>query len=276
MEQRGRIRLIVLIAVVLCGLGWIVVASLNSEPIYEGHPLSYWLQAMAASPVKRQDGLTSAEAFEAVRKIGTNAIPKLLGMLQAHDSRIKLALVALAKKQHFVEIRFTPAKTLINEAQNGFIAIGTRARPAIPDLIKIYDRTSSADSQRAISSIFYSLGPMASAAAPSLIQRLATTNEVVRNDAINSIGAIRGEPDTAVPALIKCLHDPFARNRMDAAYALGAYGTNANAAIPVLVELLRDSAVNSNASIPYVDIHIAAEFALRHINPEAALKAGLK
>ena len=56
------------------------------EPVYQGKPLSVWLQRynthgsfIGLRPEPMAD--------EAVRQIGTNAIPTLLHMLRAHDSK---------------------------------------------------------------------------------------------------------------------------------------------------------------------------------------------
>ena len=64
---------------------------LEREPVYQGKSLSFWLQGYI------QGGSyigvwPEPEVDEAVRQIGTNAIPALLHMLRAHDSKLKLAL----------------------------------------------------------------------------------------------------------------------------------------------------------------------------------------
>ena len=65
------------------------------EPVYRGKPLSVWLQRYI------QGGSyigfwPEPEADEAIRQIGTNAIPTLLLMLREHDSKLKLALLRLS------------------------------------------------------------------------------------------------------------------------------------------------------------------------------------
>lgn len=216
------------------------------------------------------------EAATALTRIGTNAIPTLLRLLQAHDGKLKLKLFAMTEKQRFMKVRFTRATTLNMEAGNGFLVLGSRAKPALPELIKIYDQSASSTSQRAISSVFYNLGPQAEEAVPSLLRGITCTDNFVRNAAINALRQIRSNSNLVVTALIKSLHDPFSPNRMDAAYTLAAYGTNANVAVNPLLELLKDPAINSNSTIFYANVRSGVEFALQHINPEAAAKASLK
>ena len=90
--------------VIAGGLSWVINRS--REPMYEGKPLSYWLECYA--PLNRTE-TSVQEADHAVQAIGTNAIPTLLRMLQKTDSPLKVRLVALLRKQHFVKIQFHPA-----------------------------------------------------------------------------------------------------------------------------------------------------------------------
>jgi hypothetical protein len=224
----------------------------------------------------RKNAPSFSDSYKAVRAIGTNAFPTLLGMLAAHDSPLKLKLVGLAQKQHVVAIHFIPADILYLEAQNGFTTLGPVARLALPDLIRIYDRNVSQGSQANINYIFYSLGKDAKAAVPSLARSLTNQDYYARKGAISALGHIRTDPELVVPALIAELHDPFAPNRADAAYALGAYRTNALQAVGPLIELLNDPNRTNNPSGGYANISAAVKFALEKIDPAAAVRAGVK
>ncbi|MBI3850319.1 MAG: hypothetical protein HY298_08530 [Verrucomicrobia bacterium] len=57
------------------------------EPKYQGKTLTAWLKVGGHG-----EGLEDKPAIEAVRKMGTNAIPFLLDMVRAKDSRFKLKL----------------------------------------------------------------------------------------------------------------------------------------------------------------------------------------
>jgi HEAT repeat protein len=63
------------------------------------------------------------------------------------------------------------------------------------------------------------------------------------------------------------LDDSNSKVRVDAALALGEYGTDAKPAVPVLIDLLNDKGKGVKNS---------TTLALKMIDPEAAVKAGLK
>src|SRR5579872_4898885 len=98
MKTCNRIVLIVLFAAILGGFAWDVLR--QREPVYQGKPLSVWLEGYERGGWARQN------ADEAVRQAGTNAIPTLLRMLQEKDSPMMLKLVALARRQHFIKIKY--------------------------------------------------------------------------------------------------------------------------------------------------------------------------
>ena len=63
------------------------------EPVYQGRRLSKWLQ-LGRNP----DGSLTSASTEALRGIGTNALPTLLKMASCTDSRLKQnALAFLAR-----------------------------------------------------------------------------------------------------------------------------------------------------------------------------------
>jgi HEAT repeat protein len=186
-----------------------------------------------------------------------------LRMMQAHDTKLKLMLLALAQKQHLIKIKHTDAAILHFEAIQGFQALGPRAVGAVPKLIKIFDQAPEWETAE----VFGMVGPEAKAAVPSLLQGLFDTNDQVRHMSLWSLGRIHASREQVVPALVKALDDPVLMNRITAVNALASYGPDAKAAVPQLMELLK----NENVSI-------AAEAAtsLKAIDPEAAVKAGVK
>src|SRR5690242_12224993 len=86
----------------VAGLFWAVLPP--TEPSYDGKTLSYWLAqyegiGSAGADTKEPKAI---ESREAIRHIGTNALPTLLRMLRAKDSRVKLVLVNLIERQDAV------------------------------------------------------------------------------------------------------------------------------------------------------------------------------
>ena len=81
-------RVALVIVVILASAGLLVVGSLPPrEPLYQGKPLSYWLQGcIGTNPSSR----SWRQSTDAVQAIGTNAIPTLLRLLQAQDSALQV------------------------------------------------------------------------------------------------------------------------------------------------------------------------------------------
>jgi HEAT repeat protein len=292
------------------------------EPVYQGKSLSLWLRSY------NLDG-DSPEVDDAVRMMGTNVIPTLLGMLQAEDSRLRQALAALG-------FHYPPAEAQHMRAEKGLSALGADASNAVPALIEIYEQNTSPTARRAAANALVEIGPTAKQAIPALIKSATSTNSEVRafalytlgrmalepelvdpvliralrdpdrevryqaacglanfafmggdarpavaaligalqdsymgvrSGAAHALGYIHSEPGIVVPALVKSLHDPDAGVRTYAASALGKFGTNGKSAIGPLVEMLNET---------NQDVRSQASKSIKAIDPEAAVKAGVK
>ncbi|MCX6930091.1 MAG: HEAT repeat domain-containing protein [Verrucomicrobia bacterium] len=267
-------RRVLLIALLLGCLGWFAWLMLSGprEPAYQGHVLSYWLQHYYILPANiPSSGMVlqpNSQAVEAIRHIGTNAIPTLLRQARAHDSTLKLKLLALAKKQNLIGIRFasssligsagplakrkqlidirlTPAPERNLQASHGFRELGSAASNAVPALIAIYDANISPASQDAALVALGAIGPTAKPALPSLLRTLADTNNYARLACVRALASIHAELGLVVPALVKSLSDPHFGVRMLAAEALGQFGADAQPAVPALVEIYDRNTVDS-------------------------------
>ena len=231
--MRKRLQIAIAVFLVVLSAGIIRQLLHLKEPTYHHKRLSIWLQTY--SP----DNAESPEADEAVRAIGTNAIPILLDNLRAHDSTLKLNLAALG-------MRFTPAATHHLRAERGFSALGNEASGAVPALTAIYTQNFSASARRAAGNALVEIGPAAKTAIPALIKSATDTNSEVRAFAVYTLGRLALEPDIVNPVLIKSLHDPDREVRYNAAFGLGAgafMGGDARSTVPALVELLKDTDV---------------------------------
>jgi hypothetical protein len=60
-----------------------------SEPVYRGKPLTQWLAPSLSNPDRgaTEWGARSLEADEAVRHVGTNAVPTLLRIPMEHQAK---------------------------------------------------------------------------------------------------------------------------------------------------------------------------------------------
>jgi HEAT repeat protein len=102
---------------------------------------------------------------------------------------------------------------------------------------------------------------------PALIARLSDQDRAVHLTAVQGLGQLHAEPGLAVPALMKDFpgSDPVLRGVI--LMSIGQFETNAGAAVPMLLEALSDKGQR---------VPDEAARALKHIDPAAAAKAGVK
>ena len=203
-----------------------------------------------------------------MRAIGTNAIPTLLRLLNAEDSKFKLQLLQLAEKQRVINLH--PKRTEFRrfEAKFGLICLGPEAKSAVPVLMEIYreHRPGPYDDPRSIAEIFTAIGPAAADAVPLLVQDTTNTDLLISCCAVQTLGEIHARPELTVPTLTMSLHGPGESIRALAAQGLAAFGGDARAAVPDLVIALSD---------PSSRVSAMAASALKQINrdPSAAQSA---
>jgi len=260
--HQRRILTVTLLIAAVGALVWFLIRP-DPEPTYQGKPLSYWLDGFVSgnpSPDK---------ATEAVRQIGTNAIPTLLCLLRAEDSKFKLKLIQLSQKQHVINIKLKYAGTRQKEGFYGLLALGALAKSAVPALLEIYNehRTGTYDNFLETAALIANMGPAAADAVPRFVKATTDTNFQDRFNAVLTLSRIRARPDLSVPALTASLRDPHETVRGTAALCLVDFGTNARSAIPEMTRLLAD---------PDPDVRQDVAEAIKKIDPEAAATAGVK
>jgi len=266
MARRHKFTLTLLISLA-CLLTWMVW--LPREPIHQGKPLSLWLAQYEQNLLSRQDPdkeFKRNEAESALRAIGTNALPHLLAMAGAKDSRFKTSLLSLLRKQSLIPISWQTADQRRAQSSFGFGALGTLAAPAVPDLVKLLQdedpgvRASAANRLAAI-------GPQAEEAIPALLPLLDEMNNgTCILGAMSALGSIHQRPQKVIPALLEFLNG----SRVDWNYAapamqaIGGYGAEARHMTSVLEPYL----TNKDLSIQN-----AALNALNRIDPEVSKEA---
>jgi hypothetical protein len=219
MRSKRRILLAATVVIALIVLTWAIFRS--PEPAYEGVPLSVWLQRyedLNYFTVSEQSW--HREADEAVRNIGTNALPILLELIDAKDSRFKLKMMDLAGKQSVIKTHFTTAKTRQQIALTAFRVLGPAAKPAIPKLGEIL-----ASGQWMAAPALSAIGPDSIG---TLVNGLTNTNAMVRRAIIIVLGqyahkaysnqegklsyedvvSFRAAAAQIIPALGRCTNDP--------------------------------------------------------------------
>ena len=175
------------------------------EPVYKGKRLSIWLDTYRkyglAGVETWQVRLEQQEADEAVRQIGTNALPTLLRMLRAQDSTLKVRFMDLAAKQHFIPIKYTSAEERRYRACCAFGVLRAKARSAVPVLIQIAHENPSHDSRCYALAALASVGPSANEAMPFLLECVTNADGMVGVYAANALKAI--DPEAAAKAGVK-------------------------------------------------------------------------
>ncbi|MGO8928673.1 MAG: HEAT repeat domain-containing protein [Limisphaerales bacterium] len=276
MPKRVYIALAVLLVMLAGVSAWLGLHAQNREPVYRGKPLRYWLRGYRAGNLSWNQS-TAETANEAVKHMGTNAIPTLLEMFSASDSALDIKLLKWsytwrrwAGKQHFFKISPSPHLRSYEalEALIAFRALGPEASGAVPGLIHLLNQNPPAWNQVWIEGLLGEFGPAAKQAVPALLRKSQDSSPYARRGALDALGKIGTEPDRVVPVLINALHDPDSYVRGSALGALGKYGPNAKLAVPALVAFL-------NASNDSANTMLAAD-ALKAIDPAAAAQAGVK
>ncbi len=151
--------LVLLAAGVICA----VAVLWSREPRYGGRALSTWLADLDID--SRHSEL---KATEAVRAIGTNALPWLAKMLCADEPAWKRVLIAFNAKQGFIRVRVTPASVIRYRAVRGYGVLAGGAKDSVPELIRILETETSPHVRACAAMALGSIGREAKAALPAL------------------------------------------------------------------------------------------------------------
>ncbi len=230
------------------------------EPSYHGKRLSEWV-AHYGSGLQAD----SAQADEAVRAVGTNAIPVLLRMLHTRDSDFKRKLIELSNRQSFIQSPFKYAFVPQRDASFAFRALGPEGIIALPELIELSrnPETSyftcialawlgpeSIPTLRAgltnqarevkyasINALGFS-GSNAVGVLPDLIALSKDADNGIRGLALETLGRIGQAPALVVPVLVAALQDPDINVRFDALESLTHFGPLATSAAPAIQQAM--------------------------------------
>jgi peptidoglycan/xylan/chitin deacetylase (PgdA/CDA1 family) len=210
---------VVLIAVVI-GVAYFINS--NSEPAYQGVTLGKWIERYNNEVDAEEQ---TKEAAEAVRHIGSNAVPTLLRWLQASDSKLKIKLTELCEKQSLIKFSFTDAFEYNSRALFAFEVLGSEGKSAIPRLQQMVQKKPL---YREIA--LHALCRIGPEAFSTLISDLTNADVDVRentSDIIVESFASPGPHDPAVdlnlspPLLCKLLQDSNDSIRLAAIVVLG-------------------------------------------------------
>lgn len=205
------------------------------EPVYEGRRLSAWLRDLDSS---RGTGINvELPARQAVKHLGTNALPFLLRMLKSQDPEWKSQSVTWLQDTCDLDLSGSLAEAQRQRALRGFQALGRVAEPAIPELRALTFGNDSLVALHALEALRGIGGPRV---LPVLFETLNHTNPPLRAEAIAALGSARSRARDAVPQLLKELESPDNLTRIQAAQALGEIATHPELTIPALTRCLAD------------------------------------
>jgi hypothetical protein len=128
--------------IIPCGLVVVTIAVIlvanrgPVEPAHGGKKLSAWLDELNAMNFPGQFDPDTKPA-QAVRAIGTNALPWLIHEMGRKGSTVNWRLNQLLARQNIVKYRLLDHDNRLRRACMGFAGLGPIAQPAIPDLMKL-------------------------------------------------------------------------------------------------------------------------------------------
>jgi hypothetical protein len=229
-------KLAVIIGTVLAGGIVLFFILPRPQPTYHGRAITAWMDDWAAKK--------SLELPEAIRQIGTNALPYVVHNLALNDSAWRSNYARLqAKLPRQLQIFFRKPKPLLQEVDgaNVFFYIGSNSIPDAMALMKHHSPTVRRSAAWGISALRRQ-SRAANQAIPALIEALSDSDRMVRFDAALSLVEMGPDASNAVPALGKVVaysgvgpqKNELFYVRAIAARALGKIGPVASNALPAL------------------------------------------
>ena len=292
MNPRPRNILVLVVVAAIALLAWLALSS--REPEFEGKKLTEWLEQYG----RPDAGSTlDPEAANAIREIGTRAIPFLMKFVSVKDSPLRTQFAQWCDKQETFKFTIPTATEYHGKAVGGFHALGKMGRSAIPALVNLMDDTNSAPTavgclwgigseatEALIAGTMHTnteirgrcawmLGDVATnspAALATLIKLLNDSQMDVRCETTLALGRFQDEHARIIPLLIEVLGGPDTRQADYAAFSLARYGTNAGSALP---ELERATFGRNQMTKPSLGHLVRAVEAIR---PESAFPFAMK
>ncbi len=197
---------------------------------YRGRGLAHWL-----GDLRHPSPLVQERAQDAVRHMGSNAVPILRQRLHATDSPVTTNIVYWLRQQTLVKIPFTPARERRIAAALACVLLGPETAAAIPDLLEFSQEDSFCSNlaESALSQIGEpAVGPLSLA--------LANASYSVRLVAAGALARMGPPARAAIPALTNCLRDDFGDVQAGAARALGRIGVVSPEIVRALLEASGD------------------------------------
>lgn len=265
----------------------------RKEPVYRGRTLTEWLKRLDDG---QAFGISSGalpshtpaliEAAQAIRAMGTNALPLLMEDIHATPASDSFRMKSLRWLNSMID-RVTGLNPWFGEiteedrirwrAAQGLAALGPFARSEVPELKRLlltnYFHSSIKEAAYALATVgpegieiltnavqpqtewsgmcaIWALGqhPMAGTNVIAfLTTATASASEGTACGAVQVLGLFHTDGEHVIPGLIQGLTNNRPAVRRDAAWALGHFGPQAAPAIPLLQSLANDPDVKAKA-----------------------------
>ncbi len=227
----------------------------GNDPVCQGRRLSAWLDQYDENHWKAHGNRElEAQASNAIREVGTKAIPRYLGMITTHDSALHRRMRSLLPQRLFALLPGRDANQIRFRGASGLIALGAGATPALPSLASILRSQDGSDRLLALM-VLRQLDPVAVDSLPFIADRLKDPDFGIKSYALRSLGEMRRQPDRTVSVLIGYLDSTAGRRGSDplrgtALWALRQFGADAKPAIPTLIRLWEEG---DNVLRPFIE-----------------------
>ncbi len=253
------------VVLLLGGVG-LAVLLVPREPVYQGRPISVWIQELTG-PVANFAGAVASPTLPRLlaQTPGPEILPYLRATLHRGNSTVSRLYVRWYPRLPPPLVRRLPAPNPLRDTQLRYRAglilyyMGPTAAAALPDLRDAL-RDESPEVRRIAATALGVLGPAARSAAPALLRALQDPMPDVRRAALRALPGVENDPARLVPAIADRLKDADPGVRTDAAEMLKDAGPKAELAVPALIRALED---------PDNDVFIFAAQALGRIGPSA-------
>jgi hypothetical protein len=215
--MRGRLILLTTATWILVSVAVILLYRRNTEPIYNGHTLSFWVEGGYSDMLglHSKAPLTTADFQQAIRAMGTNAHPWLLRWIAYEPSNLPDLLRQLPPDRFWSTtvgkslIGSGPKDDLASAASYACAVLGTNAPlPLDPLMSLMTNRNHPKAALRAV----IALQNLGDSAIPAYDDALSRTNQPWRTEIVQSLYRMlldgRTTTNKCLPILIKACSDP--------------------------------------------------------------------
>lgn len=219
-------------ALLLFGIAFALASTMRPgarEPELNGVPLSHVLDKQTYGELR-----TERDARESIRDFGTNAVPYLVSILEARESRLRIAMRQALARQSVISVTLPPLFVQQRQAALACAELGPLASGASAALTRLVDDPVLC--RHALSALAM-IGPQNF---PVLTNALASTNGEARAEAAGVLRYMTPR-EAPVNVLLRALDDSHPETRSNAAGSLAFLRCQLDCVVPALVNRLNDS-----------------------------------